>query len=139
MNIVFDTCVLVDILQKREPFYEDAAELLYAVSDQTINGIITAKALTDIYYLMRKDLSEKEVRKVISTIAELFDIIDTAGADCRLALLSDMKDYEDAIMVETAKRINADGIVTRNLKDYQTEEVKIYAPDVLRKIVSEFS
>ena len=110
----------------------------FLVSDQIINGIVTAKALTDIYYLLRKELNEKEVRRIISTIAELFDIIDTTGADCRLALLSDMKDYEDAIMVETGKRINADGIVTRNLKDYQTEEVKIYAPDVLRKIVSEF-
>ena len=110
----------------------------FLVSDQIINGIVTAKALTDIYYLLRKELNEKEVSRIISTIAKLFDIIDTTGADCRLALLSDMKDYEDAIMVETAKRINADGIVTRNLKDYQTEEVKIYAPDVLRKIVSEF-
>ena len=111
----------------------------FLVSDQIINGIVKAKALTDIYYLPRKELNEKEVSRIISTIAELFDIIDTTGADCRLALLSDMKDYEDAIMVETAKRINADGIVTRNLKDYQTEEVKIYAPDMLRKVVSEFS
>lgn len=110
----------------------------FLVSDQIINGSVKAKALTDIYYLLRKELNEKEVRRIISTIAELFDIIDTTGADCRLALLSDMKNYEDVIMVETAKRINADGIVTRNLKDYQTEEVKIYAPDVLRKIVSEF-
>ena len=111
----------------------------FLFSDQIINGSVTAKALTDIYYLLRKELNEKEVRRIISTIAELFDIIDTTGADCRLALLSDMKNYEDVIMVETAKRINADGIVTRNLKNYQTEEVKIYAPDVLRKIVSEFS
>ncbi len=111
----------------------------FLFSDQIINGSVKAKALTDIYYLLRKELNEKEVRRIISTIAELFDIIDTTGADCRLALLSDMKNYEDVIMVETAKRINADGIVTRNLKNYQTEEVKIYAPDVLRKIVSEFS
>ena len=50
-----------------------------------------------------------------------------------------MKDYEDAIMVETAKRMKADGIVTRNLKDYQTEDVKIYSPGVLKQIIQELS
>ena len=139
MNIVFDTCVIVDILQKREPFCEDAVNLLYAVSNQQINGIITAKSLTDIYYLLRKSLNEQAVRELLSNMTELFDIVDTTGADCKLALISDMKDYEDAIMVETAKRMKADGIVTRNLKDYQTEEVKIYSPGVLKQIIQELS
>ena len=139
MNIVFDTCVIVDILQKREPFCEDAVNLLYAVSNQQINGIITAKSLTDIYYLLRKSLNEQAVRELLSNMTELFDIVDTTGADCKLALISDMKDYEDAIMLETAKRIKADGIVTRNLKDYQTEDVKIYSPGVLKQIIQELS
>ena len=135
MNIVFDTCVIVDILQKREPFCEDAVNL----SNQQINGIITAKSLTDIYYLLRKSLNEQAVRELLSNMTELFDIVDTTGADCKLALISDMKDYEDAIMVETAKRMKADGIVTRNLKDYQTEDVKIYSPGVLKQIIQELS
>ena len=139
MNIVFDTYVIVDVLQKREPFCEDAVNLLYAVSNQQINGIITAKSLTDIYYLLRKSLNEKAARELLSTMTELFDIVDTTGADCKLALISDMKDYEDAIMVETAKRIKADGIVTQNLKDYQTEDVKIYSPGVLKQIIQELS
>lgn len=139
MNIVFDTCVIVDILQKREPFCEDTVNLLYAVSNQQINGIITAKSLTDIYYLLRKSLNEQAVRELLSNMTELFDIVDTTGADCKLALISDMKDYEDAIMVETAKRMKADGIVTRNLKDYQTEDVKIYSPGVLKQIIQEVS
>ena len=123
MNIVFDTCVIVDILQKREPFCEDAVNLLYAVSNQQINGIITAKSLTDIYYLLRKSLNEQAVRELLSNMTELFDIVDTTGADCKLALISDMKDYEDAIMVETAKRMKADGIVTRNLKDGRRKNI----------------
>ena len=32
------------------------------------------------------------------------------------------------VMIETAKRIKANGIVTRNVKDYSKSPVKIYRP-----------
>jgi len=41
--------------------------------------------------------------------------------DCKKAFFSETSDYEDAVMIETAKRIKADVIVTRNLRDYKKE------------------
>ena len=49
MKVVFDTCIVIDVLQRREPFCADAMKLVNAVSDQTITGILTAKSITDIY------------------------------------------------------------------------------------------
>ncbi len=40
-----------------------------------------------------------------------------------------MKDYEDAVMVQTALRIGADCIVTRNLKDYKLSSFPVYSPE----------
>ena len=34
----------------------------------------------------------------------LFDLTDTTGSDCRQALLSELSDYEDAVLVEAALR-----------------------------------
>lgn len=48
--------------------------------------------------------------------------------DCRKAISSEISDYEDAIMVETAVRSEMDCIVTRNAKDYEKSSVTVYDP-----------
>lgn len=48
--------------------------------------------------------------------------------DCRRAISSDLTDYEDAMMSETALRCGMDCIVTRNLKDYEKSSVRVYSP-----------
>jgi hypothetical protein len=51
--------------------------------------------------------------------------------DCRKAISSEISDYEDAIMVETAIRSEMDCIVTRNVKDYVKASITVYEPDAL--------
>ena len=104
--------------------------------DQKIEGIITAKSLTDIYYLLRKSLKEEQTRKTVKTLSKLFTVADTFASDCEMALISEMNDYEEAIMVETAKRIKADCIVTRNIKGYQESSVRIYLPEDLCRFIN---
>ena len=129
MKVVFDTCIVIDVLQRREPFCADAMKLVNAVSDQTITGILTAKSITDIYYLMRKNLhSEEAARELLGKLFILFDVEDTYSVDCHSAITSPVVDYEDAVMVQTAKRIGADCIVTRNAKDYKKSEVPFAVP-----------
>ena len=47
MIVLIDTCVILDALQKREPFWEDAAKIFLAAANEKYQGIITAKALTE--------------------------------------------------------------------------------------------
>ena len=96
MKVLIDTCVIVDILQKREPFYHAAMDILLSVSNRKCVGILTAKSITDIYYILQKNIqSKKDVRKLIRMLFTLFEIVDTFSTDCELALDSPMKDYED--------------------------------------------
>ena len=57
--------------------------------------------------------------------------------DCRKAISSEIGDYEDAIMVETAIRSEIDYIVTRNVKDYTKSSVKVCEPVTLIKLLEE--
>ena len=58
--------------------------------------------------------------------------------DCRRAIPSPISYFEDAVMTETAIRIDADCIVTRNKKDYLKSPVPIFsADDFVRKIEKE--
>lgn len=129
MKVLVDTCVVVDVLQDREPFSADARKLLLAVANKRCEGLLTAKASTDIYYLTHKYThSDKECRRVLSTLFGLFELLDTTGLDCRKAVSSEVSDFEDAVMVESAVRAEVDCIVTRNLKDFEKSPVPIYTP-----------
>ena len=136
MRVLIDTCVIIDAMQNREPFAEEARTLILAAANNQFIGCITAKSSTDIYYLMHRFThDDKASRAVLAKLFTLFELVDTAGIDCKRAIQSEMTDYEDAIMVESAGRTETDGIVTRNTKDFEKSEIPIYTPgDFLKKL-----
>ena len=137
MRVLLDTCVVIDALQSREPFCKDAQEIFLAAANRRFDGYLTAKATTDIYYLThRLTHSDKETRRILSTLLGLFELIDTAGMDCRRAVSSDMGDFEDAVMAESALRSGMDYIVTRNGRDYRQSPVPVCSPGELLEMVS---
>lgn len=130
MKILIDTCVIIDLLQKREPFFESAHKIFLSAANERFEAAITAKSAADIYYLTHRVLHDKEkTRSVIGSLFKLFTVLDTTAFDCKNALLSETPDYEDALMIETAVRSGYDGIVTRNLKDYAKASVRVFAPE----------
>ena len=138
MRILIDTCIIIDALQNRTPFNKNAQDIFLLAANRKIDAFITAKSVTDIYYLMhRVTHSDKDTRDVLSRLFKLFELADTTGTDCKYALSSDVSDYEDAVMIETAVRTQVDSIVTRNTKDYSKSVVPVLTPDELIQKVTE--
>jgi predicted nucleic acid-binding protein len=52
--------------------------------------------------------------KIISGILKIFEIIEINKAILEKALLANINDYEDAVIVESAKEKNVDYIITKN-------------------------
>ena len=48
MRAVIDTCVIMDAIQNREPFAEDAKAIFRAAANKWFAASITAKSVTDI-------------------------------------------------------------------------------------------
>ena len=129
MRVLIDTCVIIDALQNREPFSEDAQTIFLMAANKQFSGYITAKSVTDIYYLTHRTThSDQKSREILSKLFKLFEPLDTDGIDCRRAIPSPVSDYEDAVMIETAEREEVDCIVTRNLHDYTKSSVKVLSP-----------
>ena len=129
MRAVIDTCVIVDALQSREPFCKDAQSIFLRCANRQFEGFLTAKAITDIYYLThRQTHSDKATRGVLTKLCALFGLLDTTALDIRKAISAEISDFEDAVMVETAVRSGMDCIVTRNIKDYSKAQIGVYTP-----------
>lgn len=136
MRAVVDTCVVLDAIQEREPFREEAQEVVLAAANRVFEGFLTAKSSTDIYYLLHRHThSDAETRKLLAKLFALFELIDTDGIDCRRAVSSQLSDFEDAVMVETALRSGMDCIVTRNERDYKASPVPVYTPTEFLKLL----
>lgn len=129
MRALIDTCIIIDALQEREPFAMDAKNIFISAANNIFIGYITAKAATDIYYLMhRYTHSDKTSRETLNKLFTIFNLLDTSGIDCQNAILSTISDFEDAVMAETAIRSKVDCIITRNTRDFSNANIPIYSP-----------
>lgn len=129
MKVLIDTCILVDYLQNRLPFADDAEKILTLGVNDYFKCFFTAKSVSDINYILNKHKKfQGEALIYTSHLWQLCEILDTKASDAFNAVFSSIKDYEDALMVETALSNNIDVIVTRNKKDYTTTKIKVYTP-----------
>ena len=137
MRAVIDTCVIVDALQSREPFCKDAQSIFLLCANRQFEGFLTAKAITDIYYLTHRQHSDKATRDVLTKLCALFGLLDTTALDIRKAISAEISDFEDAVMVETAVHSGVDCIVTRNTKDYTKAQIAICTPEEFIQQINE--
>jgi predicted nucleic acid-binding protein len=141
MRAILDTNVVVDVLQRREPWFQDGAVIFRAIANKRVTGCLTAKQIADLYFFSRKQFKGEEnvdarARQVVGKILSLFELIDTLGIDCQNALGVNNGDYEDAILIESAARAGVEYIVTRNPEHYKTSSVQVYSPAEFVRFIS---
>lgn len=130
MKALIDTCLVLDFLQRREPFASSAEKLFRASASERFDGFITAKSVTDLYYVIHHYThNDRETRAKLSKLLCLVGLLDSTADDVSLALSNETPDFEDAVMIETATRSQMDCIVTRNEKDFTKSKVPVFSPD----------
>ena len=135
MRVMLDTNIIVDALQDREPWAEAARQIFRDAALGRYTGCITAKASADIHYLARRCThSETDARNTLSKLFSLFDLLDTAAEDCQRALISETKDFEDAIMIETANYLIAHCDIAHN---YLSDEELIFTDKIISRMIEE--
>ncbi|MBE6015783.1 MAG: PIN domain-containing protein [Lachnospiraceae bacterium] len=135
MRLLIDGNVLLDVLQKREPFYEDSAKVWKMCETDLAEGYVSVLTFANLVYVMRRELDAEKIREVLKKLSLIFSFENLTVLDMNLATDMQWNDFEDALQAATAKRIHADHIVTRNVKDFKKSEVTAFTPEeVLAKI-----
>lgn len=138
MNVLIDTCVVMDFLQRREPFADTACKVFRAAATEQFSGCITAKSATDIYYLTHRCThSDKESRIKLNQLLSIVGMLNSAADDVFHVISSEVSDFEDAVMIETAIRSRMDCIVTRNTKDYTKSLIPVYTPGQFMELLKQ--
>ncbi len=136
MKILIDTNVILDIFQKREPFFSDSYQALRKAIQVEFECLLSASSVTDIYYMLRKFLkSADQAKERIQQLSKLVTFADVQGMDIQTALMRTMPDFEDAVVDAVAERNHANYILTRNIKDFTGAAVPAITPtDFLKQL-----
>ncbi len=136
MAVLIDTNVVLDILEKRTPLYEASSEVMAYCAAGREKGYIALHSISNIFYILRKQYSNEERRKLLLGILSFLRVTGVKHGAVRRALLrEEFLDFEDCLQDECAKEVGADYIVTRNVQDFQNADVKAVTPEEFLKIV----
>jgi predicted nucleic acid-binding protein len=129
IKALIDTNIVLDALASREPFRAEAEKIFMLAAEENFQGFVTANSITDIYYLVKKKNTEATAREALRNLFQVFTIVDINGMDCENALESPIDDYEDALVVACASKIDADCVITRDENFLQAlSPVPVVAP-----------
>lgn len=129
MNVLVDTNVVLDVILKREPHFTASYEILHLAVQDKLHIMILASCVTDIYYLLRKSgMDDSTSRNALSQLFIFTKLADVRADDIHGALSSHMIDFEDAVIVEVARRNACHSIITRNTKDFDSSEIPAIEP-----------
>jgi len=132
-HVFLDTNIIIDVLANREPFSISASKLLDYGDKGKINIYVSALSYSNINYILRKQSSHKEMISLLKDLKTILITIDVTGKIIEEALQSPLRDFEDAIQLNTAlsnKKIQA--IVTRDPKGFKNSDISILtAPEAV--------
>lgn len=131
MKVLIDTNVILDVLCSREEFLEASSRVWKYCEVNKLTGVISALSVPNIVYILRKELDPDKTKDIIDRLMLIFDVAELKAEDLRKAAEMKTADFEDAVQMCCADRINADFIVTRNVRDFVSSPVPAVKPSEL--------
>jgi predicted nucleic acid-binding protein len=129
MTVLLDTNVLLDVLLAREPFAADSARIYDACDQGKMTGFLSASAVTDLFYIIRKATGEKgKARALIEDICQGLMIAPVNRAVIEEALASEQDDFEDAVAAAAGRAVPVDAIVTRDPAGFKGALIPVHSP-----------
>ena len=125
---MLDTNVVLDVLQARAGFVDDAVAVFDMIERNAITGLLCATTITTLAYLAGKTVGKSQAARQIRELLALFEIAPVTRAVIDGALKSRLPDFEDAVLAEAALLAGAGAIITRNLRDFAHSPVRAHTP-----------
>lgn len=123
-RLFLDTNIVVDLLDRREPFCHDAVRIFSMAYNKQVQLVVSPMTYSTASFLLRKHGSEG-VRKLLSNFRQLARVSTTDERTVDDSLASQFQDFEDAMQYYTALRANAEIIITRNGKDFKASSLPV--------------
>lgn len=72
MIILIDTNIILDVLLKRNPYADEAQIIMTKCANREIIGYLAAHSIPNLFYILRKTYTQKERRRFIKNLCDVF-------------------------------------------------------------------
>lgn len=125
-KVFLDTNIVLDYVLSRDIYGASAEQIFDAITHKEAECYIAAHTVSNVFYIMRKDIDtniRKLVLKNITAICNIVPIdtnlIEKAASDDRF------DDFEDALEMACAEECNADLFITRDIDGFKDSKIKV--------------
>ena len=125
-RLLIDTNIVIDLLSKREKFYDEAADLFSRADKKELVLTISSLTFANTNYILTKLKSAKEAREILRKFKVLVELLNLDDKVTELALSDEsFPDFEDGLQYYSAIENQIDVIITRNKKDFKNSKIPI--------------
>jgi len=125
---LIDTNVALDVMLNRKG-YTHAAFIFSFAKRNVISGYISASAITDIFYIAKKELGKESTKNALKDILRVFKPATVTDKNIYQALNLDWSDFEDSVQYVVGESFAVDYIITRNTHDYSLSSIPVVTPE----------
>jgi len=127
-KVFLDSDIILDLLCKREPHYDFAAEIFTLGDTKRIELVTTSVVFANVFYILRKILGIDKAKELLRKLRILVGVMPVGDKIVDLALNSKFADFEDGLQYFTARENGIKILLTRNIKDYKEDSLVIQTP-----------
>ena len=129
-NLLVDTNVVLDLLAKREPFYDSAAKLFSLADKKKIALSISSLTFANTSYVLTRLKTADKSREILRRFRVLVKVLSLDDKVIDLALNDlNFKDFEDGLQYYSALENEQEMIITRDLSDFKESRIPVMTPE----------
>jgi predicted nucleic acid-binding protein len=129
-KVLLDTNIVIDLLAKREPFYQEAAKIFTLADRKVINLFVSALSFANVNYVLLRQRKPEEAKLILRKLKLLVGVLSLDEKIISLSLNdNEFKDYEDSLQYYSAIENDIEVIISRNLKDFQNSKLPVMTAD----------
>ncbi|MBN2743997.1 MAG: PIN domain-containing protein [Marinilabiliaceae bacterium] len=123
-KLFVDTNIVIDLLSKREPFFEEAAELFSLADKKQIDLSVSSLTIANTSYVLLRQMDSNKAKSILRKLRLILNVLPLDDKIIGLALNDDTySDFEDGLQYFTAIENEQELIITRNLKDFKNSKL----------------
>ncbi len=123
-KIFIDTNIVIDLLSRRAPFFDEAAALFSLADKKQIELSVSSLTIANTSYTLLRQLDASKAKSVLRKLRLILKILPLDDKIIGLALNDEtFSDFEDGLQYFTAIEFEQQLIITRNLKDFKNSKL----------------
>jgi predicted nucleic acid-binding protein len=127
-KLFIDTNVLIDLIDKRVPFYNDVAIISTLAEEKQLKLAVSSISFINTFYVLSKKLDNKLVINSLMKYRLICEVSNIDEIIIDKSLISNFNDFEDAVQYYSALHHKCDILITRNKKDFKNSEIPVMTP-----------